>query len=80
MGTSSSDSSSASWCNRRWRVGLLQVLGLMVDSYKWPHGVMRVAFVVVVIGFLITIVPAWYHGERGEQQSTRNELLLLGCC
>ncbi|MEO6297110.1 MAG: hypothetical protein ABIO74_08400 [Dokdonella sp.] len=41
---------------------------------------MRVAFVVVVIGFLITIVPAWYHGERGEQRWTRNELLLLGCC
>ena len=56
---------------------LLQVLGLMVDSYEWPHGIMRVAFVLVVSGFLITIVLAWYHGERGEQRLTRNELLLL---
>jgi TolB-like protein/tetratricopeptide (TPR) repeat protein len=56
---------------------LLQFLGLMVDSYEWPHEVMRVAFVVVVCGFLITIVLAWYHGERGEQRLTRNELLLL---
>ena len=56
---------------------LLQVLGLMAENYEWSHGVMRVAFGMVVIGFLITLVLAWYHGERGEQKVSGTELVIL---
>ena len=56
---------------------LLQVLGLMASTYHWPDSVMRIAFGVAVIGFLVTLVLAWYHGELGEQKVSRNELLLL---
>ena len=56
---------------------LLQVLGLMAENYEWSHSVMRVAFGVAVIGFLITLVLAWYHGERGEQRVSGMELSIL---
>ncbi|MGH8030542.1 MAG: tetratricopeptide repeat protein [Arenimonas sp.] len=56
---------------------LLQVLGLAADSYEWPRLVMRLAIGVVVIGFLVTLVLAWYHGERGQQKVGGTELLLL---
>jgi TolB-like protein/Tfp pilus assembly protein PilF len=56
---------------------LLQVLGLAADSYEWPGAVMRAAFGVAAIGFLITLVLAWYHGERGAQRVSGAELLVV---
>ena len=56
---------------------LLQALGLVADSYDWPHDVMRVAFAVIALGFVVALVLAWYHGERGAQRVTGTELLIL---
>ena len=56
---------------------LLQVLGLAVESYGWSPLVMRLAFGLVALGFLVTLVLAWYHGERGQQKAGGRELLLL---
>ena len=58
-----------------WAV--LQALDLAVDSYDWPHGVMRIAFAVIALGFVIALVLAWYHGERGAQRVSGAELLLI---
>ncbi len=58
-----------------WAV--LQVLSLLIGAYHWPDSALRIAIVVVAVGFLITLVLAWYHGERGEQRLSRNEMLLL---
>ena len=58
-----------------WAV--LQALGLAVDSYDWPHDVMRIAFAVIALGFVIALVLAWYHGERGAQRVSGAELLLI---
>ncbi len=56
---------------------ILQALGLAVDSYDWPHDVMRIAFAVIALGFVIALVLAWYHGERGAQRVSGAELLLI---
>lgn len=56
---------------------LLQVLDLAADSYDWPSVVIRVAFALVALGFVVTLVLAWYHGERGEQKVTSVELMIL---
>jgi TolB-like protein len=58
-----------------WAV--LQVIGLAADSYEWPHQVMQAAFAVIALGFVIMLVLAWYHGERGAQRVTGTELLIL---
>jgi TolB-like protein/Tfp pilus assembly protein PilF len=56
---------------------LLQVLALVVDTYGWPHLVMKLAFAAVALGFVVALVLAWYHGERGAQKVSGPELLIL---
>ncbi|TAN07832.1 MAG: tetratricopeptide repeat protein [Rhodanobacteraceae bacterium] len=56
---------------------LLQALGLAADSYDWPHGVMRIAFAVIALGFVVTLALAWYHGERGAQRVSGTEIVIL---
>ena len=58
-----------------WAV--LQALSLLIGAYHWPDAVLRIAIVVVAAGFFVTLVLAWYHGERGAQRLSRNEMLLL---
>ena len=55
----------------------LQVVGMAGEGYGWPPLVMRVAFGIALIGFIATLILAWYHGERGEQKATGTELLIL---
>jgi serine/threonine-protein kinase len=56
---------------------LLQVLDLAAGSYHWPDTVMHIAFAVLALGFVVALVLAWYHGERGAQRVTGAELLLI---
>jgi adenylate cyclase len=56
---------------------LLQAIDLAVDSYDWPHGVMRIAFGLIALGFVVALVLAWYHGEKGRQRVSSAELLLI---
>ena len=56
---------------------LLQVLSLLMGAYHWPDGVLRIAIGISVVGFFLTLVLAWYHGERGMQRATRTEIILL---
>ena len=58
-----------------WAV--LQALSLLIGAYHWPDSVLRIAIVMVAIGFLMTLVLAWYHGERGEQMVSATELAIL---
>lgn len=61
---------AASW-------GLLQMLDLAANNYGWPTLVVRLAFGVIALGFVITLLLAWYHGERGAQKVSGAELLLI---
>jgi TolB-like protein/Flp pilus assembly protein TadD len=56
---------------------LIQVIDVVADSYDWPHLVMHLVFGVLVVGFVVTLVLAWYHGERGAQRISGPELLLI---
>ena len=56
---------------------LLQVLDLAAGSWHWPDKVMHLAFGVVALGLVITLLLAWYHGEQGRQRVTGAELLLI---
>lgn len=58
-----------------WAV--LQAVGLIADSYGWPHRVMQIAIAAVALGFVVSLLLAWYHGERGAQHVSGAELLLI---
>jgi TolB-like protein/Flp pilus assembly protein TadD len=56
---------------------LLQGSDIVAQQFGWPEGVRRGITLVLVVGFFVTLVLAWYHGERGEQRVTGTELLII---
>lgn len=39
--------------------------------------IQRVVLVIVGVGFFVALVLAWYHGERGRQQVSGSQLLMV---
>ena len=56
---------------------LLQGLDIVAQQFGWPDGARRGITIVLLIGFFVTLVLAWYHGERGAQRVDGTELLIL---
>ncbi len=56
---------------------LLQVLALVGQQFEWSPDLLRLITVTFAIGFVVTVVIAWYHGERGHQQVTGSEVAIL---
>ena len=56
---------------------LLQGVDIVAQQFGWPDGLQRGITLVLVVGFFVTLVLAWYHGERGEQTVGGAELLVL---
>lgn len=59
-----------------WAV--IQVVAFLAEQFSLPSALVRAATVIAAVGFLVTLVLAWYHGEQGRQQVSRTELLVLG--
>src|SRR5215831_4397728 len=57
---------------------LLQGIDVVAQQFDWPEGVGRGITLGLVVGFFVTLVLAWYHGERGVQRVTGTELLIIG--
>ena len=55
----------------------LQVIDVVGDKFGWPGVVFRIATVLLLVGFLVALVIAWYHGEKGEQRVSGVELGML---
>ena len=56
---------------------LIQVTDVVAQQFGWPDGVRRAITIALAVGFFITLVLAWYHGERGAQRVSGTELLFL---
>ena len=56
---------------------LLQGVDMVGQKFGWPDSIGRILIIASCVGFLITLVLAWYHGERGAQKVSGTELLLL---
>jgi TolB-like protein/Tfp pilus assembly protein PilF len=56
---------------------LIQMLDLIGQRFGWPEPVGRVLIVAAAVGFVVTLVLAWYHGERGVQHVTGAEILIV---
>jgi hypothetical protein len=57
---------------------LLQGIDIVAQQFGWPEAVRRGITLVLVVGLFVTLVLAWYHGERGAQRVTGTELLIIG--
>ncbi len=56
---------------------LLQGVDIVAQRFGWPEQTMRFVIIALSVGFFVTLVLAWYHGERGAQRVTGTELLIL---
>ncbi|MGA8278788.1 MAG: tetratricopeptide repeat protein [Rhodanobacteraceae bacterium] len=56
---------------------LLQGVDIVAHQFDWSEDVQRGITLALVVGFFITLVLAWYHGEQGRQRVTGPELLLI---
>ena len=56
---------------------LIQVLDIVAQRFGWPEQAVRFIIIALSVGFFVTLVLAWYHGERGAQRVTGTELLIL---
>ena len=57
---------------------LLQGIDIVAQQFGWPESCARGITLALVVGFFVTLVLAWYHGERGAQRVTGTELLIIG--
>jgi len=55
----------------------LEVFDMIAEQFLWPAWVRQASTVLVLFGGLITLVLAWYHGERGRQKVGFVEAALL---
>jgi TolB-like protein/tetratricopeptide (TPR) repeat protein len=56
---------------------LLQGIDIVAQRFGWPDSVERILIIVSCIGFFVTLLLAWYHGERGAQKVSVIELVIL---
>jgi len=56
---------------------LIQVLDVVAQRFGWPEQVEKLLILVLAIGFLVALVLAWYHGERGAQRVSSTEIVIL---
>jgi len=56
---------------------LLEVSDVVGGHLGWPEVLYRGLLILLGAGFFVTIVLAWYHGERGRQRVSGAELLMV---
>ena len=56
---------------------LLQGIDLVAQPFGWPPSVLRLAILVLAIGFILALLLAWYHGEQGRQRVSGTELMII---
>ncbi|MGD2122674.1 MAG: hypothetical protein PVJ76_13060 [Gemmatimonadota bacterium] len=56
---------------------VFQLLDALEGALGLTPAIQRAVLVVVGMGFFITLVIAWYHGEKGRQRASGPELLMV---
>lgn len=58
---------------------LIQVLDVVAQRFGWPGQLEKLPILALALGFFVTLVLAWYHGEKGAQRygSTAPVILTL---
>ncbi|HEX7368851.1 MAG TPA: hypothetical protein VF284_01040 [Rhodanobacteraceae bacterium] len=56
---------------------LIQVLDVIAQRFGWPDQIEKLLILALAVGFLVALVLAWYHGERGAQKVSGTEIVIL---
>jgi TolB-like protein/Flp pilus assembly protein TadD len=55
---------------------LVQIVDFASRHYAWPQSIPQGFALIAFAGLFVTLVVAWYHGERGRQHLQRSEVLI----
>src|SRR5690242_12273447 len=56
---------------------LLQGVDIVAQRFGWPDQIEKLLILALAIGFVVVLVLAWYHGERGVQRVSGTEIVIL---
>ena len=56
---------------------LLHGAEMLGNALAWPHGLLHIFALVLILGTPVVAVLAWYHGARGVQRVRGTELLIV---
>ncbi|MES2403096.1 MAG: hypothetical protein V4567_02020 [Pseudomonadota bacterium] len=56
---------------------VIQVLDVIAQRFGWPDQIEKLLILALAIGFVVVLVLAWYHGERGAQKVSGTEIVIL---
>ncbi|UCC83778.1 MAG: tetratricopeptide repeat protein [Gemmatimonadota bacterium] len=56
---------------------VLQAMEVTAEPFGWPLALQRGITILLVVGFFVALVVAWYHGEKGRQRVSGPELLMI---
>jgi TolB-like protein len=57
--------------------GVQHGVELTSDAFEWPHAVVRISMLLLVLGLPVVITCAWYHGALASRHFTQAELSIL---
>jgi adenylate cyclase len=50
---------------------------LFSDALEWPHAIVRLVTFLLILGFPIVPILAWYHGVRALKRVSGSELIII---
>jgi TolB-like protein/tetratricopeptide (TPR) repeat protein len=56
---------------------MMQLVDVLGTRWGIPDYVARIMDIVLIVGFFVTLVVAWYHGDQGRQRVSGPELMLI---
>src|SRR4030095_3625634 len=56
---------------------LLHGVEMVGNAFTWPHAVVRLVTLLLILGVPIAATLAWYHGHKGHQRVGRQEIAVL---
>lgn len=56
---------------------VLQLVEILAGQFGWPAIAQQTVTIALGFGFFIALVVAWYHGEKGRQQVSGPEILMV---
>lgn len=56
---------------------LLQGIDIVSAKFGWPEAIERGLIIIMCVGFFVTLLLAWYHGDKGVQKVSGTELVIL---
>ena len=56
---------------------LLHGVEMLSEALSWPHGLIRIFTLALIVGVPIVVALAWFHGARGQRRVSATEIMII---